>query len=952
MKFKKVLLSFAIFITVSTGLALAEKTSVKGLNRYKLDNGLEVFIQEDHTVPLAYIEIAVRAGGVTQTPETAGLFHLYEHMMFAGNRLYKDSAASSKAMADMGVTSHNGVTSSDMVRYFFTIPSYSLEQGLAYWNAAIRTPLIEENEFENEKKVVLSEIEGDKANPAYVNYKYMQLSLFPDQPWKTDVGGSYDIVRNATLAQMREMQRTYYIPCNAALFIGGDVNPDRAIELVKTIYGTWSNNGMSRPGKEQQLEPRPLAQTKYAVMPYEKLPEQAAHIYMAWRGPDCEFAKNEINTAEYLSYILNKPDSEMNTILPENPELKIPDQTYTDFSLGLRRITSTMSFIAVVTEPQENLAKRAMLLKDEFYGKVIPQTLSNKANFSSAEKAKFKSQIEDAEASIMETPESILSALRDTWAKYDADTFFEKFNLKISQKECDAFARKYITEVSPYVVVLVNPKLYEEQKQEFESLGFYTIRMDEKNWWDLPQYQPKADLIPKETDFVLEEEIYVPSQNQNAVQSETKRNVETLTLANGIPLYVVNTPSVKNSIAIACTGGITHLTKETSGLEDALFSVMCQSSDKYSYDKRNSIYFDTSAYIGNDCITSGTIMSLVSRDKYFDTLLDVFTDGFLHPNFEEKVLLMLNTSLSQSVQHMQNDPVSILSRTVINDIYKGHPHAARTRVTPESAQNITEENMRELHRKIVDGGNWFVVAAGNINAKALAKKLNQTLGAVKFSGEKHFEEIQVNPIEVAAKKPVIVTHPSAEGAAHVVRVFTSPSLDSSDYIPTAMAASIYRDTYYAIVREKYGICYTPSVSLSASRAPFGQEFLYKVTDYKNIVKASEEAKQIMLGGKVIGSKNPDGTYQLDSIEERLQSYKNRYINSLYEDEKTAKDKLFNLTVNMIHYGDMNQDLKNLEAIKALTAQDIIQAFRKYWTGNPGTWYAVTFPGNEKNFSFD
>ena len=58
----------------------------KNFKHEKLHNGLEVFTLENTSTPLVYIEIAVRAGGIAQTEETAGLFHLYEHMMFKGNK--------------------------------------------------------------------------------------------------------------------------------------------------------------------------------------------------------------------------------------------------------------------------------------------------------------------------------------------------------------------------------------------------------------------------------------------------------------------------------------------------------------------------------------------------------------------------------------------------------------------------------------------------------------------------------------------------------------------------------------------------------------------------------------------------------------------------------------------------------------------------------------------------
>ena len=118
------------------------ETPVRGLFNYKLDNGLDVYILENSSVPLVYIEVLIKGGGFGQSEENAGFFHLYEHMMFKGNELYPDSSKVQDAIASLGVPSWNGSTSSDYVNYYFTVPSGELEAGLRFWSSALRSPLL------------------------------------------------------------------------------------------------------------------------------------------------------------------------------------------------------------------------------------------------------------------------------------------------------------------------------------------------------------------------------------------------------------------------------------------------------------------------------------------------------------------------------------------------------------------------------------------------------------------------------------------------------------------------------------------------------------------------------------------------------------------------------------------------------------------------------------------
>src|SRR5574344_1579178 len=185
---KLFLLTVILLTTVAT--SFAEKTAVKNLYSYKLDNGLELYVMENHAAPLAYIEIAVKAGGRAQTKENAGLFHLYEHMMFKGNTKYPDAASVQRAINDMGVANWNGSTDIEHVNYYFTVPSDLLYKGLEFWNYAIREPLMKQDELESEKKVVLSEVEGSIADSNRIYSDSVMKLMFPDAPWRLDPSGA------------------------------------------------------------------------------------------------------------------------------------------------------------------------------------------------------------------------------------------------------------------------------------------------------------------------------------------------------------------------------------------------------------------------------------------------------------------------------------------------------------------------------------------------------------------------------------------------------------------------------------------------------------------------------------------------------------------------------------------------------------------------------------------
>ena len=215
---------------------------IPGMTHRVLDNGLELFMLENHNVPLTTVQITFRCGALTQTPETAGLFHLYEHMLFKGNRTYKTQTDFMAAMKSLGVGNWNGGTSTEYVTYYFTIPSDKTEEGISFWSEAVRFPLFNESELAVEKGVVTNEIKGYHNDPSDNFSQAVSERLFYKYPWRRDVSGPVDVIQNCTIDQLREMQKTFYTPDNCALFVAGDINPEEVGTWVSKLMGDWERN--------------------------------------------------------------------------------------------------------------------------------------------------------------------------------------------------------------------------------------------------------------------------------------------------------------------------------------------------------------------------------------------------------------------------------------------------------------------------------------------------------------------------------------------------------------------------------------------------------------------------------------------------------------------------------------------------------------------------------------
>jgi len=269
-----------------------------------LPNGLDVIVIENHGVPLATVEIDVKNGAFTQTPEYEGLAHMYEHMFFKANATYPEPDAFVQRAAELGAV-FNGSTREEVVNYYITLPSDSVAAGLAFLASAFRAPLFRPDELESERQVVLGEYDRQESSPFFKFTEEMNHLLWRAQYSRKNMIGNRDVVLHVTPAQMREIQHRYYVPNNAALIVAGDVRPDSIFALAQRTFG-----GIPRG-------PDPFA--KYPIPDVPPLPHDEAEIVEQpvstvfvqeqWLGPSVGKDPQSTYAADVFSDVMNQDGS-------------------------------------------------------------------------------------------------------------------------------------------------------------------------------------------------------------------------------------------------------------------------------------------------------------------------------------------------------------------------------------------------------------------------------------------------------------------------------------------------------------------------------------------------------------------------------------------------------------------------------------------------------------------
>lgn len=273
-----------------------------------LNNGLQVLVIEDNSVPLATIEIVVKNGAYTETPEYDGLSHLYEHMFFKANKELPSQEAFMKRVNELGIV-FNGTTSNERVNYFITLNTAKVKEGLQFMNDAIRYPLFLQEEMIKENPVVDAEFQRAESNPVFFLQKDFQRAMWGDLFSRKNTIGDHDIIMTATPEKMRIIQEKYYYPNNSMIVVAGDVKHETIFKHIETLFGSWQPSDFDPFEKWPIPEFEPLKENKYFVT--ENSNTRVPIIMLGWHGPDTRSDIQATYAADVFSTILAQKSSKL-----------------------------------------------------------------------------------------------------------------------------------------------------------------------------------------------------------------------------------------------------------------------------------------------------------------------------------------------------------------------------------------------------------------------------------------------------------------------------------------------------------------------------------------------------------------------------------------------------------------------------------------------------------------
>lgn len=211
--------------------ALAEDVTT-----YRLDNGMDVVVIEDHRAPVVVHMVWYRSGSADEPPGQSGVAHFLEHLLFKATDTLAAGELSETVAANGG--SDNAFTSYDYTAYFQRVAADRLPLMMQMESDRMNNLRLTEEDIITERQVILEERnQRTENNPGALAREQIAAAQYLNHRYGVPIIGWKHEMETLSLEDALSFYDLYYSPNNAILVVAGDVQPDEVKALAEQYYG-------------------------------------------------------------------------------------------------------------------------------------------------------------------------------------------------------------------------------------------------------------------------------------------------------------------------------------------------------------------------------------------------------------------------------------------------------------------------------------------------------------------------------------------------------------------------------------------------------------------------------------------------------------------------------------------------------------------------------------------
>ncbi len=284
-------LMFILSLLSSCFMAASSASAGGGkLQEATFKNGAKLIVEEDHSAPVAMVQVWLKVGGRDEVPGKTGLAHVFEHMMFKGSKKLA-AGEYSKRIAAMGGRD-NAFTTTDYTAFFETVPAARVSEVIGMEAERFAHLALRDKDFQKEIRVIMEErrmrTEDDPNSHMFEELSAVSLRL---HPYRNPVIGWMQDLKKLTIEDVRAFYKLHYVPGNAVVVVVGDVDFKQVEKRVAATFGKMKARPIAP--RFNPTEPEPFGPKRIEV----RLPAQLPMLAVTIPVPVWKPGHNDIEAA-------------------------------------------------------------------------------------------------------------------------------------------------------------------------------------------------------------------------------------------------------------------------------------------------------------------------------------------------------------------------------------------------------------------------------------------------------------------------------------------------------------------------------------------------------------------------------------------------------------------------------------------------------------------------------
>ncbi|MCY3834609.1 MAG: pitrilysin family protein [Chloroflexi bacterium] len=765
---KRRMLLLLVLLLVS-GLSFAEAEHSLDLERYWLENGLEVILARDTTAPTVAVDIWYRVGSANDPAGKSGFAHLFEHMMFEGSP-HVPGGTMDQLLERVGGSS-NAYVGTDYTAYYDTVPSHQLP--LALWIEADRLGglAVTQENLDNQRAIVIEELQRSYDNRPYgTAVKALITVPYSYEPYKRPTIGSIDDVNDAQIEDVLSFHRTYYLPNNATLVVAGDIDFDRTRALIEELFGPIPRG--DDPPLLPDFVPVDQAEAEYITIedPFINLPA----LLVAYEIPP--LIHEDYPALDVLSRVLSVGDSSRlaKRLVDSGKALQADAWIFDNRGPGMFAFILIANVGVDLAELEAASYEELQTIIDEG----VPQE----------ELDKVIAGIRSRSILGLETALGLAESVQSASYHYgDPQAVF--------------------TGISRYQAV-TSEDIQRVAAQYLEDSDRHVFNVVETDAEAPPPVQPYAaeEVVEVAPDYryVIEQDEAPPPFESNEFNFPT---INETVLDNGLEVVVIEQPNMPIiSLDVYLAGGSTAAPQDLPGLASITGDLITRGTASRSAQDIAGAIEQVGGAVGSgggsDSLQLGVFALIEDTELAFDLLADMT----LNANFPENEVERERAERISGLEASLADPGFVAGRTFGRQLYEGHPYG--NAVTFESLEAITRDDIVAFYEARRRPDNALLIIAGAITTEEGIAYANEHFA----DWEGAAEAVSYPPLpEHSGQRILLVDRPGSTQAQFILGNIGIQGA-SLDYFPARVMNHVLGGTFTSRlvqnIREEKGYTYS------------------------------------------------------------------------------------------------------------------------------------------------